>query len=43
MENWILVNGGSFEQAGRDFLKHALDEMGYIIPFEVFKEKYQIF
>ena len=42
VENWILQNGGSFIDAASDFLKAAIDENGEIIPFEEFRQKYEL-
>ena len=42
IENWILQNGGSFEDATRSFLEAAVDENGNTVPFEEFSANYQI-
>ena len=42
IENWILQNGGSFVQACHSFLDAAVDENGDIVPFEQFKDNYQL-
>lgn len=42
IENWILQNGGSFVQACQSFLAAATDENGNMVPFDQFKNNYQL-
>ena len=42
IENWILQNNGSLEQAIDEFLEAAQNENGELFPFEEFKKKYHI-
>jgi len=43
VENWILQNGGSFEQAISTYLATAKDENGKDLSYQEFIEKYPIF
>lgn len=43
VENWILQNGGSLKRAAEDFVRHAYDEKGNLIDFNIFKTKYFVF
>ena len=42
IENWILQNNGSLEQAIDEFLKYSIDEKGNQLSFEEFKKNYHI-
>jgi hypothetical protein len=43
VENWILQNNGSVENAFKTFWNTAHDENGEIIPFEDFQKKYPLY
>jgi hypothetical protein len=43
VENWILQNGGSFEQAISTYLAATKDENGNDLSYQEFIEKYPIF
>ena len=43
VENWILQNGGSFEQAMRSFVESSSAPSGRVVNYEEFVEKYPIY